>query len=70
MLAGRPTFGEASGLVDLDSVETMEVVRGPASVLYGTDAIGGVLNLVTKTPAYRDGSWMGFDLGLALRHGD
>ena len=57
-------FGEASGLVDLDNVETMEVVRGPASVLYGTDAIGGVLNLVTKTPAYRDGSWMGFDLGL------
>jgi hemoglobin/transferrin/lactoferrin receptor protein len=57
-------FGEVSGLVDLDSVQTMEVVRGPASVLYGTDAIGGVLNLVTKTPAYRDGSWMGFDLGL------
>lgn len=57
-------FGEASGLVDLDNVATMEVVRGPASVLYGTDAIGGVLNLVTKTPAYRDGSWMGFDLGL------
>ena len=57
-------FGEASGLVDLDNVQTMEVVRGPASVLYGTDAIGGVLNLVTKTPAYRDGSWMGFNLGL------
>ncbi len=57
-------FGEASGLVDLDNVQTMEVVRGPASVLYGTDAIGGVLNLVTKTPAYRDGSWVGFDLGL------
>lgn len=57
-------FGEVSGLVDLDNVQTMEVVRGPASVLYGTDAIGGVLNLVTKTPAYRDGSWMGFDLGL------
>ena len=57
-------FGEVSGLVDLDNVETMEVVRGPASVLYGTDAIGGVLNLVTKTPAYRDGSWMGLNLGL------
>jgi outer membrane receptor protein involved in Fe transport len=42
-------FGEISGLVDMDSVEAVEVVRGPASVLYGTDAIGGVLNLVTRT---------------------
>jgi hypothetical protein len=44
-------FGEIPGLVDIESVETLEVVRGPASVLYGTDAIGGVLNLVTKGPA-------------------
>jgi len=36
-------FGEVTGLVDLNSVATIEVVRGPASVLYGTDAIGGVL---------------------------
>lgn len=44
-------FGEISGLVDLGSVQTMEVVRGPASVLYGSDAIGGVLNLVSREPA-------------------
>ena len=44
-------FGEIPGLIDIESVETLEVVRGPASVLYGTDAIGGVLNLVTKGPA-------------------
>lgn len=43
-------FGEISGLVDLGSVQTMEVVRGPASVLYGSDAIGGVLNLVSREP--------------------
>jgi len=45
-------FGEISGLVDLDSVQTVEVVRGPASVLYGSDAIGGVLNLVTAPPRF------------------
>jgi outer membrane receptor protein involved in Fe transport len=47
-------FGEIPGLVDIESVETVEVVRGPASVLYGTDAIGGVLNLVTATPSWSD----------------
>ena len=48
-------FGEITGLVDLDAVEAVEVVRGPASVLYGTDAIGGVLNLVTKIASPADG---------------
>jgi outer membrane receptor protein involved in Fe transport len=43
-------FGEITGLVDLDAVASVEVVRGPASVLYGSDAIGGVLNLVTAPP--------------------
>jgi outer membrane receptor protein involved in Fe transport len=47
-------FGEIPSLVDINSVEQVEVVRGPASVLYGTDAIGGVLNLVTKTPVFAD----------------
>lgn len=39
-------FGELPALVDLEGVERAELVRGPASVLYGTDAIGGVLNLI------------------------
>ncbi len=47
-------FGEIPGLVDLDSVEAIEIVRGPASVLYGTDAIGGVLNLITRAPTFAD----------------
>ena len=41
-------FGEITGLVDVDDVASVEVVRGPMSVLYGSDAIGGVLNLVTQ----------------------
>ncbi len=39
-------FGELPALVDVEAIERAEVVRGPASVLYGTDAIGGVLNLI------------------------
>ena len=41
-------FGELPALVDLGTVEQVEVVRGPASVLYGSDAIGGVVNIITE----------------------
>ena len=43
-------FGEVPALVDPSEVERVEVVRGPSSVLYGTDAIGGVVNIITKRP--------------------
>jgi outer membrane receptor protein involved in Fe transport len=41
-------FGELPALVDVSSVNRVEVVRGPASVLYGSDAIGGVVNIITE----------------------
>ena len=43
-------FGELPALVDVLAIDRIEVVRGPASVLYGTDAIGGVINLITMVP--------------------
>ena len=49
-------FGEITGLVAVDNVSAVEVVRGPASVLYGTDAIGGVLNLIPRAPS-SGGGW-------------
>ena len=42
-------FGELPALVDVTGVDRVEVVRGPASVLYGSDAIGGVVNIITRT---------------------
>jgi len=36
--------------VDPFSYEQLEIVKGPASVLYGSDAIGGTVNAITKSP--------------------
>lgn len=36
--------------LDTTDIKQIEVLKGPASVLYGTDAIGGVIQLVSKTP--------------------
>ncbi len=42
--------GIQPSLVNLSEVERIEVLRGPASVQYGSDAIGGVINILTRSP--------------------
>lgn len=37
--------------IDVDALKQVEVVKGPASSLYGSDAIGGVVSFTTKDPA-------------------
>lgn len=39
------------GRFPTDAVERIEVVRGPFSSLYGADAIGGVINIISREPA-------------------
>jgi len=39
------------GLISLDNIERIEVVRGPASALYGDNAVSGVINIITKKPS-------------------
>lgn len=51
------SFRAGRNFVDLDQLKSVEIVRGPASVLYPSDALGGVVSLRTKDPAdyLRDG---------------
>ena len=44
-------------LVDPYNVERIEVVRGAGSALYGSDAMGGVLNVITPVPRFASEQW-------------
>ncbi|MFD2148368.1 TonB-dependent receptor [Mucilaginibacter antarcticus] len=44
-------WGDEHGIeVDQNSVDRVEVIKGPASLTYGSDAIGGVVNLISPQP--------------------
>ena len=40
--------------VPLSAVSRLEILRGSGSTLYGSDAVGGVLNIITKTPEFSE----------------
>lgn len=45
-----PFNNSTRSFVDLDSLKRVEILRGPASSLYGSDALGGVVSYMTKDP--------------------
>ncbi len=53
LLDGVPIIGRLDGNIDLtqinmDNVDHIEIVKGPMSVVYGTNALAGVVNIITK----------------------
>lgn len=69
LIDGRPDFqGIFSHPINdtyfLDNVDRIEVLRGPASSVYGTNALGGVVNIITQ-----DLSTHGFETKLAISYG-
>ena len=46
--------GDHGVTIDPNGLERIEVVRGPATLLYGSNAVGGVVNAVTAHESYRD----------------
>lgn len=56
MINGRPVFNYSHGgtlwetlPVSFEDIDRIEVVRGPASALYGPNALAGVINIITQT---------------------
>ena len=53
MKDGQPITGKFADKIDLDqiilaNVEKIEILKGPGSALYGTEAMGGVINIISK----------------------
>lgn len=62
LINGRPIFSPLTGLYGLEQIPTnmidrIEVVRGGGSALYGSSAIGGTVNVITKIPKKNDYSF-------------
>jgi len=58
LIDGRRVNGiDLSGVdwtqIPVDQIEKIEIVRGTGSVLYGDNAVGGVINIITKIPSER-----------------
>ena len=54
LIDGIPILGRENGSIDLsqinlNNIDHIEIVQGPASTVYGADALGGVINLISKT---------------------
>lgn len=55
LVDGQRTSGRSGSITDISrfslrEVERVEIVKGPAAALYGADAMGGVVNLITRRP--------------------
>ncbi len=51
VVMNSPSIGSADvGKIPLNNIERIEVVKGSGSLLYGTSAMGGVINIITKRP--------------------
>ncbi|MEZ4322953.1 MAG: TonB-dependent receptor [Myxococcota bacterium] len=68
LVDGQRVLGRKDGVIDLsrfpmDDIERIEIVKGPSSSLYGSDAMGGVVHIITKRGSE------GRDVGLHVRYG-
>ena len=56
LIDGVPVVGRSSGNLDLSrfaigNIKQVEVVKGPSSSLFGSEALGGVINIITEKPS-------------------
>ena len=81
LVDGVPLVGRSAGTLDLSrvtvgNIKQIEIVKGASSSLYGSDALGGVINIITETPKngfdgnlnYRLGAFNTHDLGTTINY--
>lgn len=69
MIDGNPVIGRTAGTLDLtrisvQNVKQVEIVKGPSSALWGSDALAGVINIITEKETDRVAG------GLSSRYGE
>lgn len=69
MIDGNPVIGRTAGTLDLTrvtvrDVEQIEIVKGPSSALWGSDALAGVINIITRKSSDP------LSAGLSTRYGE
>jgi outer membrane receptor for ferrienterochelin and colicins len=83
LIDGVPLIGRSAGTLDLNrisvgNIKQIEVVKGASSSLYGNEALGGVINIITETPksglsgdiGIRAGTFETFDTSLNINYKD
>lgn len=55
LVDGQPVIGRVAGVIDMSrvsvgNIERVEVVKGPMSSMYGSEALAGVINIITSRP--------------------
>lgn len=76
LIDGAPLIGRSAGTLDVSritvgNIKQIEIVKGASSSLYGSEALGGVINIITENPKYgfngniysRIGSFETYDTG-------
>ncbi len=59
LVDGQPVIGKFNSRINLDQISTavidkIEIIKGPSSSLYGSEAMGGVINIITKRNVYQN----------------
>lgn len=84
LIDGQPLFGRSAGTLDLsritvNNIERIEIIKGASSCLYGSEALAGVINIITQDPKstnkiqgklnYKLASFYTHDLSTVLEYG-
>ncbi len=81
LIDGLPLVGRIAGTLDLSrvsvgNIKQIEIIKGASSSLYGNEALGGVINIITEDPKngfkgdvnYRGGSFATYDISTNINY--